>query len=616
MQSAMAANLLPTSQAFPLDAERTDRLAELVRGLDAPGLLWISGYAAGLAAASSNVAWGAAGVAAAVPPTAAPVADADAPWAATLVYGSQTGNGRRIAEALGERLLARGLRVRIARAGEYATKDLARERRLFVVMSTHGDGDPPDDARPLTDFLLGRRAPQLPSLEFAVLALGDSSYPKYCDVGRRIDERLAELGARRLFDRVDCDVDFESPATAWQAQIGEWAERLPAEGAAPARVAVLRPVASVPAWSRERPFAAEILANQRITWGEDVRDVRHFELSLAGSGLRYEPGDSLGVVPENPDEAVAGVLAAARLDGAEAVERDGRRLPLAEWLAKGLEITLVTRPLVAKIAERGRQAALAALLRPGSEAALRAFLTQHQLVDLLEKYPADWDASALVAALRPLAPRLYSIASSAKEAGDEVHLTVARVGTGGGSQRPGAASHFLAMRAEGAPAPVYVEPNPRFRLPADGSQDVIMIGVGTGIAPYRAFVQERIATGARGRNWLLFGARYFARDFLYQLEWQRALKQGALARLDIAFSRDAGRKAYVQQRILEAGAALYEWLENGATLYVCGDATRMAPDVHAALAGTIAKHGGLSIEAAQERLDRLGADGRYLRDVY
>lgn len=615
----MAANLSPASQAFPLDAERADRLAELVRGLDAPGLLWISGYAAGmaaagLAAASNHVTWGAAG--AATLPAPAPAADADAPWAATVVYGSQTGNGRRIAEALGERLQARGLRARVLRAGEYAPKELARERRLFVVMSTHGDGDPPDDARPLTEFLFGRRAPQLPALEFAVLALGDSSYPKYCEVGRRLDERLAELGGKRILDRVDCDVDFESPAAGWQARVGEWAERLPAEGAAPARVAVLRPVASVPAWSRERPFAAELLANQRITWGEDVRDVRHLELSLTGSGLRYEPGDSLGVVPENPEETVASVLAAARLDGTQVVERGGRQRTLAEWLSKGLEITLVTRPLIAAIAERGRQAALAALIQPGSEAALRAFLTQHQLVDLLEKYPADWDAGALVAALRPLAPRLYSIASSAKETDNEVHLTVARVGTGGGSPRPGAASHFLATRADGAPVPVYVEPNPRFRLPADGSRDVIMIGVGTGIAPYRAFLQDRAATGARGRNWLLFGARYFARDFLYQLEWQRALKQGTLARLELAFSRDAGRKAYVQERMLEAGAALHEWIENGATVYVCGDATRMAPDIHAALAGVLARHGGLSPEAAGERLDRLGADGRYLRDVY
>jgi len=252
----MAASLpSPVPQGFPLDAERADRLVELVRGLDAPGLLWISGYAAGLAAAGH-----AAGATAALP-----AADADAPWVATILYGSQTGNGRRVAEALGDRLLARGLRVRVARAGEYAPKELARERRLFVVMSTHGDGDPPDDARPLTEFLFGRRAPRLPGLEFAVLALGDSSYPKYCEVGRRFDERLAELGGSRILDRIDCDVDYESPAADWQARVDAWVEQLPAEGPASARVAVLRPVASAPASSRERPFAAEVLANQRIT---------------------------------------------------------------------------------------------------------------------------------------------------------------------------------------------------------------------------------------------------------------------------------------------------------------------------------------------------------------
>ena len=606
------------STAFPLDGERADRLAELVRGLDAPGLLWISGYTAGLAAASSNAAWGAAAGAVAVTPTAAPpTSDADAPWVATILYGSQTGNGRRVAEALGERLQARGLRVRVLRTGEYATRELGRERRLFVVMSTHGDGDPPDDARPFTDFLFGRRPPQLPSLEFAVLGLGDSSYPKYCEIARRIDARLAELGGKRIFDRIDCDVDFESPASDWQARVTEWAGQLPLETGVSARIAVLRPVATVPAYGRERPFQAELLANQRITFGEGVRDTRHLELSLAGSGLRYEPGDALGVVAENPPQTVDAVLAAARLDGSQSLERDGKRRTLAEWLSTGLEITLVTRPLITKFAERGAHADLAALLQPGNEAALRAFITRTQLVDLLERYPADWDAASLIGALRPLAPRLYSIASSAKEAEDEVHLTAARIDTGGDcSSRPGAATHFLATRAEGTTVPVYVEPNPRFRLPSDPSSDVIMIGTGTGVAPYRAFVQERAATGARGRNWLIFGARHFARDFLYQLEWQRALKRGALNRIDLAFSRDSGRKVYVQQRIAEAGATIHAWLEGGATLYVCGDATHMAPDVHAALAGAIARHGGLSAEAAQERLDRLGADGRYLRDVY
>jgi sulfite reductase (NADPH) flavoprotein alpha-component len=601
LPSAGAAVQLPE---YPLEAARVDLLARLVDGLDAPALQWISGYAAGLATAQGG------------PARIAPVPEIDTAPLATIIFGSQTGNGRRVAESLSASLLALGIHARLMRAGEYPLRELAKERRLFVVMSTHGDGDPPDDARAFTDFLFGRRAPRLPSLEYAVLALGDTSYPRYCEIGRRIDERLAELGAMRLYERSDCDIDFEAPAAAWTAQAIEVLQQIRPE-APPERVAVLRPVATLPAWSRERPFAAELLANQRITVGEGVRDVRHIELSLAGSGLHYEPGDALGVVVENPPETVAAVLAAARLDGTQALERNGRRAEFAEWLRSGLEITRVTRSLVAAVARRSGSAELDALLKPGAEVALREFMLRRQLPDLLESYPAEWEAATLSAALRPLVPRLYSIASSSKEVGDEVQLTVARLDSGGdGSVRPGAASHFLATRADAAAVSVYVEPNTRFRLPADGSRDVIMIGPGTGVAPFRGFLQERAATGATGRNWLFFGARRFARDFLYQLEWQRAIKRGQLTRLDLAFSRDGAERIYVQQRLAQAGRELYDWIESGASIYVCGEATRMAPDVHAALAKIIEQQGGVSAEMARERLDRLGADGRYLRDVY
>jgi sulfite reductase (NADPH) flavoprotein alpha-component len=601
LPNAGAAAQLPD---HPLEATRVDLLARLVDGLDAPALLWISGYAAGLAAAQGG------------PARVAPAPEVDIAPLATIVYGSQTGNGRRVAESLTANLLALGIQARLLRAAEYPLRELAKERRLFVVMSTHGDGDPPDDARAFTDFLFGRRAPRLPSLAYAVLALGDTSYPRYCEIGRRIDERLAELGATRLYQRSDCDIDFETPAAAWSAQAIEVLQQVRPE-APSERIAVLRPVATPPAWSRERPFAAELLANQRITVGEGVRDVRHIELSLAGSGLRYEPGDALGVIAENPPETVAAVLAAARLDGRQALERNGRSMEFADWLRSGLEITRVTRSLVSAVAKQSGSAELAALLKPGSEVALRDFMLRRQLPDLLETYPAEWDAETLCAALRPLVPRLYSIASSGKEVGDEVHLTIARLDSGGdGSARPGAASHFLATRADAATVSVYVEPNTRFRLPADGSRDVILIGPGTGVAPFRGFLQERAATGATGRNWLFFGARRFARDFLYQLEWQRALKRGQLTRLDLAFSRDGAERIYVQQRLAEAGRELYDWIESGASIYVCGEATRMAPDVHAALAGIIEQQGGVAAESARERLDRLGADGRYLRDVY
>jgi len=604
---AKAAIALPPE--YPLAADRVELLGRLVDGLDPAALQWLSGYAAGLAAAKGGAAQFA-------PASPSIVPETSAPSFATIVFGSHTGNGRRVSESLATQLLNLGVHARLRRAGEYPLRELAEERHLFVVMSTHGDGDPPDDARAFCDFLFSRRAPRLPSLEFAVLALGDTSYPRFCEIGRRVDERLAELGANRLYDRIDCDVDFEASAATWSSRAVEVLQQA-RPAIAPERIAILRPVASIPSWSRDKPFAAELLANQRITVSEGVRDVRHVELSLAGSGLRYEPGDAIGVVAVNPKETVAAVLAAARVDGAVVVERGAESRALVDWLATTLEITRVTRPLIALIAERTGDADLAAMLRPGQEKALRQLMLRSQLPDLIERYPTDWDAKSLVAALRPMTTRLYSVASSMKEVGDEVHLTVARLDSGGdGSQRPGAASHYLAMRGDGAAVPIYVEPNPRFHLPADTSSDIIMIGPGTGVAPFRGFVQERAAIGGRGRNWLFFGARRFARDFLYQIEWQRALKQGTLARLDLAFSRDRSEKIYIQQRLLEAGRELYEWIENGATIYVCGDATGMAPDVHAALAKVIEQHGGVSAEMSRERLDRLGADGRYLRDVY
>jgi sulfite reductase (NADPH) flavoprotein alpha-component len=606
---------LPTAAAiaqlpeYPLDPARVEILGRLVEGLDASALQWLSGYAAGLAAAHG-------GAARLISEAPAVAPEAIAAPLATIVYGSHTGNGRRVAESLATRLSTLGTHVRLLRAGEYATRDLAQERRLFVVMSTHGDGDPPDDARAFCEFLFGRRAPKLPSLEFAVLALGDTSYPRYCEIGRRIDERLAELGAKRLYDRTDCDVDFEAPAAAWSTRAVDLLQQV-RPASVPERIAVLRPVAAPPPWSREKPFAAELLANQRITVGEGVRDVRHLELSLAGSGLHYEPGDAIGIVAENPPETLAAVLAASRLDGTQTVKRGVESRELADWLGRTLEITRIARPLIAAVAERSGSQELTELLTPGHEQALRKLMLRSQLPDLLERYPAEWDAAALLACLRPMVPRLYSVASSMKEVGEEMHLTVARLDSGGdGSARPGAASHFLSTRGDGVAVPVYIEPNPRFRLPADGSRDIVMIGPGTGVAPYRGFLQERAANGSRGRNWLFFGARRFARDFLYQIEWQRALKLGTLTRLDLAFSRDSNARIYVQQRLAEAGRELYDWIENGATIYVCGDATGMAPDVHVALARIIEQHGSFSAETSRERLDRMGADGRYLRDVY
>ena len=605
-----AALALPT----PLSPERSALLAQLAAGADASGLLWASGYLAGLARSLDA-------------PVIAP-APATAVAPATIIYGSQTGNARRAAEALHAKLDAAGLPARLLRADAYSTRELANERLLYLVISTQGEGDPPDDAIGLSEFLLGRRAPKLPQLQFAVLGLGDTSYADFCGIARKLDARLVELGATRVQTLGEADLDIDIVAAPWREQALAHARELlkPAPATHLATVTPLRPHA-LPAWSQDKPFVAEVLANQRITgrefrnigfrkYGAVDKEVRHLELSLQGSGLAYEPGDALGIRHRNPDALVDAVLAATKLDGDALVARDGESLALAEWLRDKRELSRIGRPLLASVAERGAHAELARLLEAQDKSGLAAVFDTHQLIDVLRRWPAGWDADALVAALRPQAQRLYSIASSRKRVGEEAHLTVDALRyQAHGFEHVGAASGFLASLEEGGSLPLYIEPNERFRVPADAARDILMIGPGTGVAPFRGFVQERAETGAAGRNWLLFGARHFNTGFLYQAEWQDALAKGELHRLDLAFSRDQADRIYVQQRLREAGRDVYDWLQGGAHLYVCG-AIAMGKDVHAALLDIVAAHNGGDTEAASDYLSSLQREGRYARDVY
>lgn len=597
----------------PLPPERAVVIDRLATGLDRIQLTWLSGYFAGLAAAQGTTAESAATRAHA---TTAPQAEL------TILSASHTGNGRKIAERLLVSAKATGVAARLVRAGDFVPRDLARERLLYVVISTHGDGDPPEEARALFEYLNGKRVPQLASLQYAVLALGDSSYSKFCAAGRFIDERLAKLGARRLLPRVDCDVDYELLARPWiddaLARVSEHADKdAPNAGRADraASIALLeeprRPVDVLA--TRERPRDAEVLVNQRITSRAALRDVRHIEFAIDRS-LAYQPGDALGVVHENPAHAIEATLAAAKLDGDQLVERAGAPRSLHEWLRDSLEITRVARPLIAHLADRGSVEARE-LLAPHNAPALAHLTRQSQVADILAHFPAEWTAATLVAALRPLAPRLYSLASSQAEVGDEAHITVAVVGSEGGGAL-GAASSFMAGRPTESSVKVWIERNDRFRLPTDSSRDIVMIGPGTGVAPFRGFLQERAAGGASGRNWLVFGGRTLRDDFLYQTEWLAALKRGTLQRLDAAFSRDQEHKIYVQDKLRAAGRELFAWLSNGAYLYVCGDAERMAPDVHAALLDVIAENGAMNADDAREWLVDLTTAGRYLRDVY
>ena len=590
---------LASSPGLPDD--RQALLHQLVDGLDPVQLYWIAAWVANQAAH---------------PALRQGVAGPAVGTRLTVLYGSQTGNARRVAERFAAQAEAAGLPVRLVRAGAYATRELADERYLAVVVSTQGEGEPPDDARGFVEFLASRRAPKLPNLRYTVLGLGDSSYPQFNAMGRALDARLAELGAQRLAPLAEADVDIEPVAAPWAegalARVREKLGReLPSASVTPLRVAP----STRPSFHRERPFPSPVLANQRIVSRQADRDVRHVELSLEGSGLHYAPGDALGVWHRNPASLVDAFLAALSLEGDAIVTHDGREQPLRAWLSRERELTRLSRPLVQAVAERADSAVLRAALEDPE--AIKELLASHQPIDLLRAYPADWDAAALVAALRPLTPRLYSIASSTSAVGEEVHLTVAVVDyRAHGEPHLGAASRWIADAGEDATLDVFIEPNERFRLPADGTRDVIMIGPGTGVAPFRAFVQERQSSGATGRNWLVFGNRHAGDDFLYQLEWQQALKDRALHRLDVAFSRDQPEKRYVQHVLRERGAELYAWLAGGAHLYVCGDAAQMAKDVHAALAEIVATHGGTTPEAAQVWLSELLQDGRYARDVY
>lgn len=613
MSPANPAATLSTLPQTPLSAEPYRQIAHLVEGLDSAGLWWLSGYTAGLARAQGGAL-----------PLAPVGANADSPAAdnvertrLTVVYGSQTGNARRVAEALVAKLEADGLPVRLLRADAYQTRELKDERFLAIVISTQGDGDPPDDARALVEFIEGKRAPSLPQLRFTVLGLGDSSYPQFCAIGQRLDARFEALGAQRWVARADADLDIDSVAAPWSAQLYSEAKEALKPRPQLASVTALRPHAAPVVWTRERPFAAELVANQRITGRGSDRDIRHLELSLEGAGLDYEPGDALGVWIENPPALVQAIAEALDLDADAAVEHGGDTRTLREWLGSKREITRLSRPFVATHAAHAGSDVLNRLLAPDQREGLTALMAQSQIIDLLHEHPGAWTAEALVEALRPLQPRLYSIASSRKAVGEEAHLTVAHVEySHGDALRWGAASHYLANREEGASLPVFIERNERFRLPADPARDVIMIGPGTGVAPFRGFVQERAVIGATGRQWLLFGNPHARSDFLYQLEWQDALKRGELHRLDLAFSRDQAHKIYVQDKLREHGRELFSWLEGGAHLYVCGDATRMAKDVHAALLEVIAEHGGKSAEDATDYLNALQSQGRYARDVY
>ncbi|ATP10826.1 assimilatory sulfite reductase (NADPH) flavoprotein subunit [Aeromonas salmonicida] len=585
----------------PLSDEQQRQLNQALSTLNTQQLVWVSGYLYGLSQSGSQ-------------PVAATGAVTAPGGSLTILYGSQTGNAKGVASAIQAQAQARGLPVTLTSMADYKPKQLKKETHLLVVVSTYGEGEPPESAVDLFEQLKKGKVGKLEGLKFAVLGLGDSSYEFFCQTGQDFDSLLTKAGADRIHELASLDVDYQEAAKAWGEQaVNAIAATLSAGVATSSVAGVVQAAVGHSQYDKANPFPARLSVNQKITGRDSTKDIRHIEISLEESGLTYQPGDALGVWFDNDADLVGEVLALAGRSGDEATAHGSLR----EVLTRNLELTRLHGGFITGLAEISGSAALKDLA--GDKAQVNALVASAQVVDVLKRFPTELSAEQLTGLLRPLTPRLYSIASAQSEVEEEVHLTVGvvRYPQEDGTVRSGAASSYLADRlAEDAEVRVFVEHNDNFRLPANPDTPVIMVGPGTGIAPFRAFMQERETQGAEGKNWLFFGNPHFTQDFLYQVEWQRYVKSGLLSKISLAFSRDQANKIYVQDRLREAGLELYQWLEAGAHFYVCGDANHMAKDVQEALLDVIAEHGHKSREEAEEYLSELRRAKRYQRDVY
>ncbi len=598
----------------PLAPEQVQWLNSFLPCLLPDQLVWLEGFISGFRAGKTGGSEQAA-TSVAMPTTTAAVAPA-----LTVLYGSESGNSEALADQTVKAAERYGFKAKAVNMADIKPAKLKNVENLLVIVSTWGEGDPPENAADFYEAFMSDEAPKLENTRFSVLGLGDTSYEHFCKMGKDFDAHLETLGAKRIAPRVDCDVDFDDDAAKWQksALAALKAEVKPAASAAPVAAAAPTAVAEVK-YSRKNPFPAELSERVLLNGRGSAKETIHLEFNLDGSNLEYEAGDALAVIPHNAQDVVDDILKATKLNAESLVTLKDSEYTLREALTSQLDVTSISLPVLNRYYEVSKNAELDQLLKQENKEKLQAYLYGREIIDVLHDFPAkEITADALVSIMRKLPPRLYSIASSPKAHPGEVHLTVGVVRYDAhGRKRKGVCSTYLAERIEeGSKVSVFVTPNKHFKVPAKPETPMIMVGPGTGIAPFRAFVEERKATGATGKNWLFFGDQHYLTDFLYQTEWQSYLADGILTKLDVAFSRDQKEKVYVQDRMRENAKELYNWLEQGASFYVCGDASRMAIDVDTALHDIIQSEGGKSAEEAAEYVKQLKADKRYLRDVY
>ncbi|MEZ5470297.1 MAG: assimilatory sulfite reductase (NADPH) flavoprotein subunit [Marinicella sp.] len=591
-------------KARPLEQAQLQQLATALAQLDNEQKIWLSGYLAGQATQSNLTT------------DSLPASHSRQAEQLTVLYGSQTGNTQSLAESFYATAQSQGFNVKLISLADYQPRQLLKEKYIVLLVSTHGEGDPPDDAEILHEFLYADKAPDLSGLNFAVLALGDSSYEQFCQTGIEFDEQLVKLGALRLVNRVDCDLDYEHEAQAWQQQTIETLAKTikPIDNVSSNVV----PLANYQAqtsnpYNRQNPYSAEVLSLQKITTNDSVKNIYHIELSLEDSQIDYQPGDSLAVIAHNPTNHVLELISLLNLNPEETVNLQDQSLTLFQTLMDKKEISLLNRKFLKFLAEITKDKNLSDTV--SNQDSFEQFVASRQLIDVFKAYPATLTAQQLVDELPGITPRSYSIASSHQANPEEVHLTVALVKTD--ENRTGLVSGHLSQHIKvGDFVDVYLEHNNHFRLPENPDTPIIMIGPGTGVAPFRAFLQQREALEHSGENWLLFGNPSFENDFLYQLEWQKFIQSGVLNKMDVAFSRDQEHKVYVQHRLEQQAKEVWQWLQRGAHIYLCGDKNRMAKDVESTLLNIIQQHGELSAEQATDYLKDLKRAKRYQKDVY
>lgn len=592
----------------PLTQEQLDQFNQLRSSINEIQTAWLAGYLAALTTAGQSSANSQ--LSAVIPgqhDTAAPSIAAKTPL--TILYGSRTGNGQNLANNILQQASANGFDAKLKSMTDYKVRDLQNEKNLLVVVSTHGEGEAPFEAKEVYDFIHGKRAPKLNGVQFAVLGLGDSSYFHFCKTGKDFDAKLAELGARRVTEGAFLDVNFKDHAGTWiNNALGSFGGITiqPAQTTSSSNDAET--------FTAEKPLQAEVL--ERIHLHGRGSDRQTIHLELATEGLSYEVGDAAGIIPLNTDQIVNEVLRATTLSGDAEVEIKGTKKKLSEALKANVELSKLTIDVLQKYQAFHPQEKLKAVL--DNQEVLKNFLYGRDVVDILRDYPVKMTAKQLIDILRPLQPRLYSISSSPNAVPDELHLTVGVVEyENRGRNKKGACSNYLAdLDVENQKISVFIEKNPNFRLPQNPQTPIIMVGAGTGIAPFRAFVQERELQENAGKSWLFFGNRNFETEFLYQTEWQQFLKSGALTNLDVAFSRDSEQKVYVQHKLIENADEVYRWLQEGAHFYICGDRVKLAGDVQAALLKIIVEKGNFSNEDAQDYLNNLQKERRLQLDVY